>query len=85
MAKRKAETPLDDDFEWQLRAQAAVKQSSGPEEQEAESGALSLSSANLRRDPDGTLYEFDAKRNAWFPRVCLLCLSYKTILFYKFY
>ena len=54
-----------DEFEYQLRAEK--------EEREGKSTEESSTNNKTYIDPsDGTVYEWDEKRNGWFPKVCKL-------------
>ncbi|XP_055334305.1 HIV Tat-specific factor 1-like [Paramacrobiotus metropolitanus] len=59
---------MDPDFEYQLSCQAEESRKAGPDAQHV---AESLTEASgIYRDPnDGTVYEWDHVRKAWFPKI----------------
>ena len=58
-----------DEFEAQLRQEQAAK---------AETNEI-IEHGRVRKDEDGTEYEWDAEKKAWFPKVCL-ALNYVLLL-----
>ena len=68
--KRKADDDLLE-FEEQLKQEEAERQlaRSVVNNEGGQENVVALGNGSLRRDPDGTLYEFDATRKAWFPKV----------------
>ena len=53
-----------DEFEYQIRAEQ--------EEREGKSKEESSTNKTYIDPSDGTVYEWDEKRNGWFPKVCKL-------------
>ena len=51
----------DDEFEEQLRQEAAEKQRK-----------TDITEGKIKVDPDGTAYDWDEAKKAWFPRVMLI-------------
>lgn len=62
----------DEDFEEQLRMEARAKQL---EEDSGQSTGEKLEQGRTKVDPDGTVYEWDAAKKAWFPKVPISALS----------
>ena len=65
-----------DDFEEQLRQEKILQDTAGDDD--------ALGQARTRVDKDGTVFEWDAEKKAWFPKVVssakwawLLCQFYK--------
>ena len=52
----------DIDFEEQLEQERLAR--------EQEEARLLDSHPHTRTDPDGTVYEWDVEKKAWFPKVC---------------
>ena len=56
----------DEDFDEQLRQEARESQL---QEDRGEEEEASVESGRTKVDPDGTVYEWDAQKKAWFPKV----------------
>lgn len=59
-----------EDFEEQLRLEQLEKQRSSAED--------AIEHGRVRKDEDGTEYEWDAHKKAWFPRVSKCLTSLRT-------
>ena len=56
----------EENFEDQIRLEEIEK------EREKDEGTDVLGQARTRKDDDGTEYEWDTHKKAWFPKVCIL-------------
>jgi len=55
------------EFEEQLQQEALASTS---EEVQLTANEYTVGGTLVRKDPDGTVYEFDPEKHAWFPKVC---------------
>jgi len=58
------------EFEEQLQQEALESTS---EEVQLTANEYTVGGTLVRKDPDGTMYEFDPKKHAWFPKVRFVC------------
>jgi len=56
------------DFEEQLQQEALAKTG---EEVQFTADEYTIGGTLVRKDPDGTVYEFDPEKHAWFPKVAV--------------
>jgi len=59
------------EFEEQLQQEALASTS---EEVQLTANEYTVGGTLVRKDPDGTVYEFDPEKHAWFPKVCFRML-----------
>jgi len=60
------------EFEEQLQQEALA--STGGEEVQLTADEYTVGGTLVRKDPDGTVFEFDPDKRAWFPKVPFLAL-----------
>ena len=69
------------EFEEQLQQEALA---STGEEVQFTANEYTVGGTLVRKDPDGTLFEFDPEKHAWFPKVYfkILLISFTDAAFY---
>jgi hypothetical protein len=63
----------DEEFEEQIRLEARAKDIEDHKKEEAEAELLQ---GRTKTDPDGTVYEWDTDKKAWFPKVEVFLLFF---------